>query len=140
MKLRRRAVSAEVRALKSHELCEKLLKIIGSSRLVCCYKALKTELDLSEFVARCGLDVVYPERRGDEYVVSRAEEVDLWICPGLAFTESGARLGFGGGWYDRFLAHAKPTAQKIGVGYAFQLLPELPQGPWDIRLDDIVAV
>lgn len=138
MKALRRAVPPDERAARSAALCARLLARVGSAKLVCCYRALKTELDLSAFVARCGVDVVYPEKVGDGYAVPRANDVDLWICPGLAFTGRGERLGFGGGWYDRFLAAAKPTARKIGVAYGFQKCERLPQGPWDILLDEVV--
>ena len=152
MKARRAAVPPEERAAKSHALCEKLLGLLGDAKLVCCYEALKTELDLAEFVAACrakGVEVVFPTAvDGDRqlsmarraYEVARADEVDLWICPGLAFTARGARLGFGGGWYDRFLARAKPGAKAYGVAYDFQVLPNLPQQPHDRRLDGVVVV
>ena len=152
MKTRRADVPSEIRAAKSRELCGKLLPLLGDARLVCCYEALKTELDLGEFVAACRerkVEVVFPQLlppTGDRpaerrtYWVERASEVDLWICPGLAFTREGARLGFGGGWYDRFLAVAKPTARAYGVAYRFQLFDLLPQGPWDRRLDGIIIV
>lgn len=152
MKARRAAVPPETRKAKSHELCERLLPLLGDARLVCCYEALETELDLGEFVAACrerNVEVVFPQvvagtedrpaaRRS--YCVARAAEVDLWVCPGLAFTRDGARLGFGGGWYDRFLAMAKPTARAYGVAYRFQLFGLLPQGPWDRRLDGVIIV
>ena len=147
MKARRAAVPPEVRAAKSHELCVKLLDLLGDAKLVCCYEALRTELDLREFVAACrarGAEVVFPVAVGARaerfYRVERNAEVDLWICPGLAFTERGERLGFGGGWYDRFLAAAKPTARAYGVAYAFQMWPLLPQGRWDRRLNGVVSV
>ena len=54
-----------------------------------------------------------------------AEKLDVIICPGLAFTPEGARLGQGGGFYDRALARY-PAARKIGVAFACQILPSLP--------------
>jgi len=152
MKARRAAVPTGIRAAKSRELCERLLALLADARLVCCYEALKTELELGEFVSACrarGIGVVFPQAVEGSgvgsaakrtYRVERAGEVDLWICPGLAFTREGARLGFGGGWYDRFLAAAKPTARAYGVAYDFQVRDRLPQGRWDRRLTGVIAV
>jgi SanA protein len=139
MRARRKAVSPDARAAASHSVCEQLLSLLGDARLVCCYEALPTELDLSEFISSCGREVVFPEKKGDAYAVPRAAEVDLWVCPGLAFSKSGARIGFGGGWYDRFLAAAKPSARAYGVAYGFQVVPELPQGEFDRPLDGVVV-
>lgn len=143
MRARRKAVDAAERGAKSAALCRKLAALVGDAQKVCLYRALKTELDLSEFENECmrrGIEVTIPEKRGDGYFVDKAEEVDLWICPGLAFTLSGERLGFGGGWYDRFLAQAKPGARSYGVAYAFQIRDRLPQGPWDAKLTGVITV
>ena len=67
-------------------------------------------------------------------------DVGLWLVPGLAFTPDGQRLGYGGGWYDRLLARAAPTARKLGVAFPFQMVPDLPSAATDIRLDGVVAV
>lgn len=59
------------------------------------------------------------------------------IIPLLAFDRTGARLGYGGGYYDRTLAllgHATAPPTAIGVAYAAQEIPEVPTGPHDIRL------
>lgn len=64
------------------------------------------------------------------------------LVPLLAFTRAGARLGMGGGFYDRSLAFPRlPGAQPrlIGVGYAAQEVPALPSDPWDVTLDAVVT-
>lgn len=68
-----------------------------------------------------------------------ADGVDVWIVPGLAFTREGARLGYGGGWYDRMLVGARPDAAVIGVAHGFQIVDELPQEAHDRRLTGVVS-
>lgn len=64
--------------------------------------------------------------------------IDINIVPGIAFTESGSRLGSGYGHYDRFMA-AHPDTIHIGLAYEIQLLPSIPQEPHDQPLDYIVT-
>ena len=78
---------------------------------------------------------------GGEGLISVAEgDVSVWIVPGLAFSRSGARLGYGGGWYDRFLSKANPSSISLGVAYLFQIVADLPLEPHDIPLVDIVTI
>ena len=62
---------------------------------------------------------------------------DVVLVPGLAFDHAGNRVGFGAGYYDRFLLRA--PAFKIGLAYDFQLFDRLPAGPRDIPMDLIVT-
>jgi 5-formyltetrahydrofolate cyclo-ligase len=64
-------------------------------------------------------------------------EPDALIVPLLACDEEGWRLGYGGGFYDRTLAglRAKKAVTAVGVGFNDQLVPEVPHGPSDQRLD-----
>ena len=64
-------------------------------------------------------------------------EIELIIVPAVAYDRRGNRLGRGKGFYDRLLAEAKAT--KIGVGYEFQLLDELPAEPHDIPMDMVIT-
>lgn len=64
------------------------------------------------------------------------KELDLIIVPAVAYTECCARLGQGGGYYDRLLA--KTDACSVGVGFDFQLLPSLPTESHDRPLDYVV--
>ena len=139
MKSKRAAVSEKRRALVSDAICERLLMKCRGCHLVAAYEPLKHEIDLGRFFERFRGEIVVPEKRGENWIVPRAGEVEAWICPGLAFAADGRRIGFGGGWYDRFLAEASPRAKKYGVAYRFQLFDELPQNAYDIRMDEIVA-
>ncbi|MDR2050739.1 MAG: 5-formyltetrahydrofolate cyclo-ligase [Deltaproteobacteria bacterium] len=66
---------------------------------------------------------------------------DVFIVPGVAFDRQGGRLGFGGGYYDRFLASCpqergagggRPLPLFVGLAYSFQILEEkLPLQDWD---------
>jgi 5-formyltetrahydrofolate cyclo-ligase len=66
-------------------------------------------------------------------------EVDLVVTPGLAFDRRGGRLGYGGGFYDRYLARLRPAAVRAGIGFAFQVIPEVPVGPSDERVHFVVT-
>ena len=74
-----------------------------------------------------------------EAEIVRPSDVAVWIVPGLAFTRDGKRLGYGGGWYDRFLASARKDALKIGVAHKFQILDNLPYEPHDILLNCVIT-
>lgn len=65
------------------------------------------------------------------------EEIELIIVPGVAFDSQGRRLGRGKGFYDRLLKSSKAT--KIGIGYEFQLVDQLPSEPHDIPMDIIIT-
>ncbi len=68
-----------------------------------------------------------------------AKEIDLVVVPGVAFDNMGFRLGYGGGYYDRFLSGLRPNATKAAVAYEIQLVDKLPAEDHDIRVDIIVT-
>lgn len=62
--------------------------------------------------------------------------------PGLGFTRDGARIGYGGGYYDRALRAlraARPDVLAVGFGFALQVVDALPVGPHDAPLDAVVT-
>jgi 8-oxo-dGTP diphosphatase len=65
-------------------------------------------------------------------------EVDLLICPGLAFDGHGARLGYGGGTFDRWLA-VHPSTVAIGVCLDEAVVPELPRETHDHPMSVVVT-
>ena len=64
-------------------------------------------------------------------------EEDLLLVPGVAFTREGARLGRGGGHYDRLLAASRGTS--IGLAFDVQLVDDLPLEPHDRGVDLVVT-
>lgn len=58
----------------------------------------------------------------------------LVLMPGLAFTKNGDRMGYGGGFYDKFLA-AERGHPTVALCYAFQIVDELPTEQYDIPVD-----
>jgi 5-formyltetrahydrofolate cyclo-ligase len=64
--------------------------------------------------------------------------IDACVCPGIAFSERGDRLGSGRGYYDRYLA-AHPPRLVVGLAFEFQIVPELPSELHDRRMDFIVT-
>ena len=72
-----------------------------------------------------------PEHRG---------HIDVVLVPGLAFGRDGSRLGYGGGYYDRFLATAQSRLTAIcGLGYEFQIVDSLPTEAHDMRLTHVAT-
>ena len=66
------------------------------------------------------------------------EEIDVVVVPVVAFDRQGHRLGYGGGYYDRFLPGV-PRAMRIGVAFARQIVAEIPADPYDVGMDRIVT-
>lgn len=61
----------------------------------------------------------------------------LVLMPGLAFDRAGNRLGYGGGFYDRFLA-AEPNHPTVALCYEFQVLPRLETEEFDVPVDLVI--
>ena len=61
---------------------------------------------------------------------------DLALLPGVAFDLAGGRLGYGGGYYDRFLEKGF-ACPRVGLCFEFQLVESLPLAPWDQRVNYI---
>lgn len=65
--------------------------------------------------------------------------LDVVIVPGLAFDAQGRRLGRGGGFYDRFLRTLPATCTAIGLGFADQIVSEVPTDAHDARVHAVVS-
>ncbi len=62
------------------------------------------------------------------------DSIALVLMPGLAFTKNGDRMGYGGGFYDKFLA-SEPQHPTVALCYDFQIVEALPTEEYDIPVD-----
>lgn len=69
----------------------------------------------------------------------RLGTVDFILLPGVAFTRDGARLGYGGGFYDRLLAHMPNRPALVAGAFGLQVVDEIPQEPTDRRVEWVVT-
>ena len=67
------------------------------------------------------------------------EKLDLVIVPGTVFDKNGNRIGYGFGYYDRFLKTIKKNVLKIGLAFDFQLVNHIPREEHDVPLDIIIT-
>jgi 5-formyltetrahydrofolate cyclo-ligase len=67
------------------------------------------------------------------------ETIDLLIVPGVAFDLSGNRLGYGGGYYDRFFELLKPKTPLVSLVFDMQICEKVPVEEWDRPVDVIVT-
>lgn len=144
-------------------VCEKLEELILEKdfRVVHAYIPIAGEINITpllESLLQRGLKVVCPKtlprRKLENRVLHSLSELetgimgtkhpleaevyegpyDLIIVPGLAVSNDLYRVGYGGGYYDNFLAD-HPEALKVGVFYPFQRMDTVPTEPHDVRLD-----
>ena len=80
-------------------------------------------------------DMGIPEPIADAPVAE--DKTALVLMPGLAFTEKGDRMGYGGGFYDRFLSE-EPNHPTLALCYAFQMVESLPTEEFDIPVDCVL--
>ncbi len=80
-----------------------------------------------------------------EPVVERCErlstlnEVEFALLPGVAFTRDGARLGYGGGFYDKLLAHMTHQPTLVAAAFALQIVEQIPQEATDVKVEWIIT-
>lgn len=75
----------------------------------------------------------YPER------LVNPSYLEVMLIPLVAFDLRGARMGMGGGYYDRLLKKVSAACVLIGLAYDFQLIEDLKVEKWDMPLDEVIT-
>ncbi len=140
---------------------------LASGDLLALYAAKGTEVAttaIAEHAALRGIELAYPrvldddrtlmfhlvtadeliagrfglrEPRADSPAVA-LERIAAFVIPGLAFDLEGGRVGWGRGYYDATLAKA-PSALRLGVAFACQIVDHLPRDPHDVAMHYVIT-
>ncbi len=163
----RKAIYPKEKRQYDKDICEKLKAIVSANKpnVVHSYLPIKGEIDVTPFL-KWLLDIkikvvcpkVLPERQLENIELLHFDEfdigpfktihpsgntvysgnIDLVIIPGLAFDKNMNRLGYGGGYYDRFLAK-HPEASKAALLYPFQMIDAVPIEEHEIKMDKLIV-
>ena len=136
--------------------------------LIFCYIAAKNEVQtnlLIEDAWKCGKRMAVPKVHGKEMsfyeihsfnqlktgnfgikepddscpLIEKPNDSSIVIMPGVAFDRTGNRIGYGGGYYDRYF-QKYPEIYKIAPAYDFQIVPSIEAEEHDIKVDKITFI
>ena len=172
LKKQRSLMSADECRSMSHEIYKRLiaLELDREYDNILLYSAIRNEVNTDEYFA-CLINkakrIYYPRVCGDEMSFYRVRCLDelncgsfninepdmtdeyteadgraLMIVPGLGFSDTGYRIGYGKGFYDRYLSSftKRDTVMAVGVGYDFQLLGNVTfEDEYDVPLNGVIT-
>jgi len=162
---KRDATSAELREISSEKIHQNLKKIIEytNSQNIACYFPIGSEVDTHDVmlnILKQGKNLLLPRivdnniqfhivsnleklERGSFEIMEpkdsceKAKKIDCVLIPTVGVSKLGVRLGYGYGYYDRFLSST--NAVKISLTYSKQIVKSIPSDSHDIKIDWIVT-
>lgn len=149
---------------KSNQIIDRLLNsdLYKNSKSIFVYISKNKEIDTKDFIEKAladGKKIYVPKIKDKKMLAVKLNSIleltkgdfdiptsmnddtitnpDLTICPGLSFDDDKNRLGYGGGFYDRFLSENQTT--KVGLMIKEFGSYKIPTDPWDIKMDYIIT-
>ena len=167
IKEQRKTLDSATEHVWNEVICQKLLNLSEIRQAFCvyCYASFHGDAGTWKFMEALlnqGKYIAVPKVTGKQiefYAISGKKDLEegvmgimepkstcLKICdpdapvivPGIAFDREGNRLGYGGGYYDRFFER-EPSHLRFAIAYDFQLLDHIPAEPHDKRVDRIIT-
>lgn len=105
-----------------------------------CMRAVSAgDASAAPFIARPTRAFAAMDIDSDRFPIVPAEALDMIVVPLVAFDQTGARLGYGGGCYDRYLPTLSPACQIIGIAFDEQRVDGVPTDAHDLPLPHIIS-
>ena len=105
-----------------------------------CMRAVAVgDASVAPFIARPTRTFAAEDFDSDRFPIVPAEALDMIVVPLVVFDHTGARLGYGGGCYDRYLPTLSITCQVIGIAFDEQRVDRVPTDTFDLPLPDIIS-
>lgn len=120
----------------THQLIDNLFKI---GKKVLLPTVVGNDLELHEYVGahHCEISEQFSIKESNGPLFCEYDKIDIAIIPGMAFTNTGDRLGRGKGYYDRLLPKLK--CPLLGLAFPFQVVDNIPCESHDVKMDEIVT-
>ena len=106
---------------------------------MCMRAAAADDASAAPFIAHPTRAFAATDIDSSRFPIVPAEALDMIIVPLVAFDRAGARLGYGGGCYDRYLPMLSPACQIIGIAFDEQRVDHVPTDAHDLPLPRIVS-
>jgi 5-formyltetrahydrofolate cyclo-ligase len=142
---------------------EKVLEFLSNVEFnsIAMYYPFKKEVDLLKLVEVLkDKDILFPKVIGNNMIFvkintfsdfkkgkfgimepigeSYGKEIDVYLIPGVAFDKRLYRLGYGGGYFDKYFSNQR-SGLKVGIAFDFQIIDKLPIFDYDIKMDKIIT-
>lgn len=105
-----------------------------------CMRAVAAgDVDTAPFIGHPTRAFAATDIDSGRFPIVPAEALDMIVVPLVAFDRAGARLGYGGGCYDRYLPTLRPDCQIVGIAFDEQCIDHVPTDVHDLPLSNIIS-
>lgn len=112
---------------------------VACGQRMCMRAVAADDASAAPFIAHPARAFAATDIDSDRFPIVPAEALDMIVVPLVAFDQTGARLGYGGGCYDRYLSMLSPACQIIGIAFDEQHVDHIPIDAHDLPLPHIIS-
>ncbi|MCF7791068.1 MAG: 5-formyltetrahydrofolate cyclo-ligase [Victivallales bacterium] len=164
----RKKLALEQVKVKSRKIVDLIIssRPFKESRFITCYYPFRNEVDLLPLLEQTNKTLLFPkvvkgQKELDFYIAGSLNdfeagvwgimeprkglpkipipEIDLFLVPGVAFSGTGERVGYGGGYYDSTLIKRRRSCPALGVCFDIQIVEPGFSDEWDQKLDCLIS-